>query len=321
MIDLWNAPVGSPPARPADSGDFVTGEAVPLDLRIAQLPSRSMAITVDVAVQALLIAGAVWILSSIAGNGVDGATISGLSIVLALLVLLGYPVAFETFTRGRSLGKMALGLRVVRDDGGAERFRHALVRGLFELVEIWMLSGVPAVLVSLLNSRGKRLGDLAAGTVVVRERVPRSRATPQQYVDPWVAAWAANADISRVPDDLALAIRLFLARAPGLRVEARAELAYRLTSDVLRHVAPPPPNGTPPEAILTAVHVERRRRAEGRLLSRAARAVAAPPGGPSVPAAPPVATPVAEPSPVPQTSPAPPWGSAPPSGGGFHLPG
>ena len=117
----------------------------------------------------------IWVLSYAGGNS---ATQSGLAIVVLVLVIVGYPVAFETFTRGRSLGKLALGLRVVRDDGGAARFRQALVRGLFEVVEIWMLAGVPAIVCSLLNSRGKRIGDLAAGTVVVRERTPKPRSSP-----------------------------------------------------------------------------------------------------------------------------------------------
>ena len=109
---------------------------------------------------------------------------SGLAIVVLVLIIVGYPVAFETLTRGRSLGKLALGLRVVRDDGGAARFRQALIRGLFEVVEIWILLGVPAIICSLLNSRGKRIGDLAAGTVVVRERTPKPRSSPERYLNP-----------------------------------------------------------------------------------------------------------------------------------------
>jgi uncharacterized RDD family membrane protein YckC len=278
--------------------EFVTGEAVPLDLRIAQLPSRSMAIAIDLAVQLTLVVIGIWLIIGVSLFHANSATIAGLVIVLLALIFVGYPVAFETFTRGRSLGKLALGLRVVRDDGGAERFRHALVRGLFGVVEIWMLSGVPAVLVSLFNSRGKRLGDLAAGTVVVRERTPRARPMPERWVGPWVENWVGTADISRVPDDLALAIRQFLGRADTLRVEARGQLAYQLTSDLMRYVAPPPPQGSPPEAVLTAVLVERRRREELRLRPQ-------PTGGYSAP---------------PMTS-RPPQNPSPPESSGFQLPG
>lgn len=60
----------------------------------------------------------------------------------------------ETATRGRSLGKMAMGLRVVSDDGGPERFRQAVFRALAGVVEIWMLVGGPAVIASLFSPRG-----------------------------------------------------------------------------------------------------------------------------------------------------------------------
>jgi uncharacterized RDD family membrane protein YckC len=277
---------------------MVTGEAVPLDLRIAQLPSRSMAITVDLTIQIGLLIGALVLLSAFAGSGANQATVDATGLLLGVAIVLGYPVVWETLSRGRSPGKFAVGLRVVRDDGGATRFRHAVLRGLLEVVEIWMLFGIPAVLCSLLNPRGKRLGDLAAGTVVIRERSPRGRPTPQSYVHPLVQAWATAADLSRVGDDLALAIRSFLARASSLRPESRAQLGQQLFSDVLTRVAPPPPWGTPQEMALTAVLAERRRRAEGRLPSPVHRP-AAPTG---------VAPPPAEPAP-------------PPVAGTFQLPG
>ena len=67
---------------------------------------------------------------------------------------------------------MALGLRVVRDDGGPIRFRHALVRGLVGVVEIWLTVGAVALVVSLASSQGKRLGDFLAG----HRRRPRTGA-------------------------------------------------------------------------------------------------------------------------------------------------
>ena len=288
--------------RAVGRDQFVTGEAVPLDLRIAQLPSRSMAITLDLLVQVLLIMLGIWVLAYAGG---DSAWVSGLAIVLLVLIIVGYPVAFETLTRGRSLGKLALGLRVVRDDGGAARFRQALVRGLFEVVEIWMLAGVPAIVCSLLNSRGKRIGDLAAGTVVVRERTPKPRASPERYLNPQTLGWAASADLSRVGDDLALAMRQFLARAATLRPEARAMLGHQLAVDVCGRVMPQPPPGTPPEAVLAAVLGERRRREEARLG----------PAGPTVPTyVPSDASPYVRPvAPPPAAPPAPP-------ADGFHLP-
>lgn len=73
----------------------------------------------------------------------DEALSAAVLIIFTVLVIVGYPVAFETATRGRTLGKMAMGLRVVSDDGGPERFRQALFRALAGFVEIWMLTGGP----------------------------------------------------------------------------------------------------------------------------------------------------------------------------------
>jgi hypothetical protein len=108
---------------------------------------------------------------------------------------------------------MAFGLRVVRDDGGPIGFRHALIRGLVGVVELWLLSGAPALICSLANSKGKRLGDLLAGTVVVRERMP-SQSGVVAAMPPGLAGWAAGLDLSRLPDDLALAARS-TSRAPA----------------------------------------------------------------------------------------------------------
>src|SRR5919112_957635 len=84
------------------------------------------------------------------------------------LVFVVVPTTVETLTRGRSLGKVAAGIRIVRDDGGPVRFRHALIRALAGVGEIWLTLGAVALITSMLNDRGKRVGDLLAGTYAVR---------------------------------------------------------------------------------------------------------------------------------------------------------
>ena len=163
-----------------------------------------------------------------------------------MAVIVGYPLLFETLTAGRTPGKMALGLRVVRDDGGPTRVRHALVRALVGVVEIWLCLGVIAILTSLVSTRGKRLGDLAAGTVVVRDRVPE-QAAPILAMPPQLAAWAAGLELSRLPDPLALATRQMLGRAEHHGAAARQQMAQRMAYDVSQVVSPPPPAGCPPE--------------------------------------------------------------------------
>ena len=195
---------------------------------------------------------------------VDDALAAALGLVFLLTVIVGYPVAFETLTRGRSLGKMALGLRVVREDGGPVRFRQSFVRGLLGVVEIWLTFGSVALIASLASAQGKRLGDQLGGTVVVRERLP-VRATPVAAMPPQLAGWAVRLDLSRVPDDLALAARQYLGRADELSPEVRDQMGASLAGAMAAVTAPPPPPGVPPRAFLSAVLAERRRREMVRL--------------------------------------------------------
>lgn len=240
-------------------GDLVTGEAVLLELRLAKLPSRGVAELMDLAVQLgmLLLISLVGAFTGLSYS-MDSAAAGALSLTLVVAVLVGYPVLFETLSRGRSLGKMAMGLRVVRDDGGPIRFRHALVRGLLAVFEIYPF-GVIAVVTSLVSTKGKRVGDFLAGTVVVRERVPTVAAAMVQ-MPPGLAGWASTLELSRLPDDLALAARQFMSRATALTPAVRSSMGGQIAHEVSRFVAPPPPAGCPPEPYLAAVLAERRRR-------------------------------------------------------------
>jgi uncharacterized RDD family membrane protein YckC len=247
----------------------VSGEAVVLDLRPASFITRALAQVLDVLLLFALGLGVTALLYAIPELG-DLATMNALSLVASLLVLLAVPVSVETFTRGKSLGKWAAGLRVVRDDGGPIRARHALIRGLCSVLEIYAMFGSVALICSLMNRRGKRVGDLLAGTYVIRERTPPDRTMPVR-MPPQLIGWAQSSDLGRLPDRLALAIRQFLSRAAGLHPEARARLGTALAQQVTAFVAPLPPPGTHPEDFLAAVLAERRRRDHDRL-QREARA-------------------------------------------------
>jgi uncharacterized RDD family membrane protein YckC len=239
-------------------GDLVTGEAVVLDLRVAKLASRAVAFALDVVVQALLLLFVYLIMPD-----VDDALLTALALALTVLVLIGYPTTVETLTRGRSLGKLVMGLRVVRDDGGAIRFRHALVRALGGFfVDFWALglAGAVALFVSLFSPQGKRVGDYLAGTLVIHTRVPRQ---DMELVDmpPQLADWARGLDLSQLPDELVLAARQYLSRYDELGEKARWELGARLADDVGAAVRSPRVDYTHPHPYLAAVLAERRRRA------------------------------------------------------------
>jgi uncharacterized RDD family membrane protein YckC len=238
--------------------DLVTGEAVVLELRLAKLASRSLAVLIDVVVQFGLLLLALLLIGGL-GDNLDGALLAAISLSTVVGVLLVVPVAVETLSRGRSLGKLALGLRVVREDGGPIRFRHALMRGLLAVVEIWFTFGSVALITSLASEKGKRLGDVLAGTVVVRERMP-SGGGHVAPMPPQLAGWAQQLDLSQLPDDLALAARQYVARAGDLAPEVRDGMGASIASAVAQVVSPPPPPGVPAWHYLAAVLAERRRR-------------------------------------------------------------
>jgi uncharacterized RDD family membrane protein YckC len=260
-----------------EESDLVTGEAVVLDLRIARLASRAVAMMLDLLLQGMLLFVVVLIVV-VATPSWDTSLVLAVVLISFVLVMVGYPVLFETLSRGRTLGKMAVGLRVVRADGGPIRFRHALTRALCGvLVDFWLLGfgGAIAVIVSLLSRDGKRVGDYLAGTVVIRERVPDAGAAAVIMMPPPLAQWASQLDLTGLPDDLALAIRQYLGRMSELRPEAGQALGHGLVEQVGQCIGAPPPPGVPVWAYLSAVLAERRSRDQARVLGRPVEPAAA----------------------------------------------
>ncbi len=255
----------------------VTGDAVILDVQLAQVPVRALSALIDVTVVFVcyLIGVLLWAATL---SQFDSALSSAVLLIFTVLALLGYPVIFETATRGRTLGKMAMGLRVVSDDGGPERLRQALFRALAAVIEIWMLTGGPAVICSLISPKGKRIGDIFAGTVVISERA--AKLSPPPPMPPQLAWWASSLQLSGLGAEQAELARQFLSRAPQLNPQVRDQMAYRITADVVARISPPPPPGTPAPLILAAVLAERHRRELGRL-----QASAQPPARPTPPPA------------------------------------
>ncbi|MFD4539714.1 RDD family protein [Streptomyces bauhiniae] len=266
--------------------ELVTGEAVALELRPAKLPSRALAIVIDLIV-AVLVYIAVVIGLVAATSSLDDAAQAAMSVAAFLLVLVGGPIAVETLSHGRSLGKLAFGLRVVRDDGGPVRFRHALVRGGVGMIEILMTFGVVACIASLVSERGRRLGDVFAGTLVVRERIPVGRAGVVPPPPPELAGRFAELDLSAVPDGLWLAVRQYLTRMHQLQPQVSWSMASRLAADVAARTgaAVPPDLQAQPAALLAAVVHERQSRQarqQPRYESGGEQAVAVAPASPPV---------------------------------------
>jgi uncharacterized RDD family membrane protein YckC len=263
--------------------DLVTGEAVVLELRLAKVPSRALGFFMDGFVQILLLVGLIALVAAV-GAVTDFALTMALFIAGIASIFVIMPATIETLSHGRSLGKLALGLRVVRDDGGPIRFRHALVRALLAFfVDLWLLGWLGIGLItSLASSRGKRVGDYLAGTVVVRERIPVRGGTVAQ-MPAHLAEWAAGLDLSRIPNDLALAVRQYLSRIAELTPAVREDMGLRLAAEVSGYIGQPVPPGVPAWTFLSAVLAERRDRELARLNPDTRQPVAdpaSPPGSP-----------------------------------------
>lgn len=276
-------PPGPDPAL-GGQARILTGEAVHLDVRLAGIGSRAMARMIDAVIQVgvtylLLIVAffAVLLLGTTGLVSPDGAATDAITIATVMVGLLGYPVVFETLTRGRTPGKLILGLRVVRDDGGPVTFRHAMTRSLVGFAIEWPgiigapLTWLATIWVMIASRLNKRLGDHVAGTVVIHERTPAAWGWAPT-MPPELVGWAAMLDLTGLDDDLALATRDFLARYRRIREPARSRLGERLAREVAAVTNPPPPPGTPVWVYLAAVHNERHRRALARLAAVRSRA-------------------------------------------------
>lgn len=247
--------------------ELVVGEAVALDVQPAGIALRLAAALLDgvclLALYLVLLLG----LSRVWPADLDTAWAAALSVGVLVVVLVLVPAAVETATRGRSVGRAATGTRVVRVDGGAIGFRHALTRALVGLLELWGSVGSIALVVALFGTRPRRLGDLLAGTFVQHERLPRQR--PAQVLLPSeLVAWAGLADVAALPQRLEDRLGAFFRGAADMRPEARVATAHRLAAEVVPFVHPVPP--VPAEVFLAGVVVLRRERDDRALRARVA---------------------------------------------------
>lgn len=243
-----------------DEGDggTLTGEAVALDLHPTGFVLRAAGALIDFVAEVVLylfvVVGASF---GLAQANAEEAVFAAVGILLFVLVFVIVPAVVETVTKGRSLGKLVVGARVVRDDGGAIGFRHAIVRSLVGLFEFYLTFGGGAALVGLVTPRTQRLGDLLAGTYSQYERVS-GKVTPLWGMPPHLHGWARVADVARLPDPLARRVAQFLANAAQFDPARRATIAAELAAEVAPFVSPRP--AVEPEYFLAGVTVLRRER-------------------------------------------------------------
>jgi uncharacterized RDD family membrane protein YckC len=266
---------------------LVTPEAVTLELATANVGSRMLAFAIDA-----LVVGTGLVILALTGGlaAAAGSAFLPSWVVITLVTLLlsawyfGYFIVSETLWRGRTLGKAALGLRVVTREGGQIRFRHALIRTVLGLVDFALTSGFVAIVTIMVSPSNQRLGDMVAGTLVLRERSAAGDPVPVTFVPPpGLEGYAALLDTSGLGAEEYQAVRSFLLRRTDLVPAARAALATRLAEQLATRVQPPPPPGLAPEPFLQSVaaaHQLRRGAAAGRRLQRVPSGPQALPSGP-----------------------------------------
>lgn len=232
---------------------IVTPEAVVLDFERAGVASRILAISLDILILgvswAVLFVGAV----QIAGQ-LEGAVGAVLAVFFSFGGYLAYFAGFETAMQ-RTPGKAAFGLRVVSADGTPVRFQQAFLRGVIGLVEFLLVPfGFVAVVVALLTPRDQRTGDLAAGTLVVRQRTATSFVAPAQFPPPpGYEGYAASLDIGAMKTAHYELVRRFLLRAHELTPPARGHVAVKLANPLAGMLNHTPPPNLHPEVFLVCV--------------------------------------------------------------------
>jgi uncharacterized RDD family membrane protein YckC len=234
----------------------VTPEAVVLDLPTASPGSRALARALDIVVIALALIFGLFVVLAIAAVGPGGFGATALVIFASagsFAAVLVYPVLMESLWKGRTLGKAALGLRVVRTDGGPIGFRHAAIRAALGLIEVWGTSGSLGFLVMLFSRRDQRLGDMAAGALVLRERPGGALRPVRLLVPPGCEQLVRTMDVGAMSADDYELVRSFLVRWRDFAGPQRAAVAARLAAPLWQRFRHPLPAGLGPDYYLACL--------------------------------------------------------------------
>ena len=232
----------------------VTPEAVVLEFETASVASRSLGQLLDV----LIRFGLFYVVVLFAGlmSAATGTTPAIVIIIVgSFFIIFGYPALLEARWNGQTVGKRAFGLRVVTVEGSPVGFRHSAIRSMLQIVDFFIPPiGVTATCVSLLNTRNQRLGDIFAGTIVLRERTGASFPVPVSFPPlPGFEQYARSLDVGGITPEQYAVIRSFLLRVNTLTPGARAHLGTRIANAVSVSMHHQPPPTVSPETFLVSV--------------------------------------------------------------------
>lgn len=234
---------------------IITPEAVVLDFERAGVASRALAFAIDALALGAVVGLLLWAIYVGAGDDRSGTAAAVVALLTSLMTVVVWFCAFETLWRGRTLGKAAMGLRVVSADGTTVRFQQAFLRAAVGIVDFFAVPvGFVAVVAAMLSPRDQRLGDMAAGTLVVRERSATTYVAPAWFVPPhgW-EGYAASLDVAALDEQTYGLVRSYLLRVPELAAGAREHLAVRLANPVAVRMGHTPPSYVHPHVFLTCV--------------------------------------------------------------------
>jgi uncharacterized RDD family membrane protein YckC len=233
---------------------IVTPEGVLLEFETASVGSRALAQALDLTVQF----GVLVFLSIIASLLVGAGDTTVQVVVLTVgffLVTFGYPVLLEVRWRGQTVGKRVVGLRVVTVEGSPVSLRHAAIRSILQFVDFYLPPiGVVATGSVLLSRNNQRLGDLFAGTIVLRERTGAAFPIPVSFPPlPGYDGYARSLDVGSITPYQYAVVRSFLIRVNDLTPAARAHIGTRLANAVAKRMHHVPPRGVTAETYLVSV--------------------------------------------------------------------
>lgn len=239
-----------------------TPESVDLALEPAGLGSRFLASLIDGLIQwtaaflVIMFAAAIAAVdpTEVLVSGVVGGIFLSILLVVLGFLFLGYKLLLEAFWNGQTLGKRAAGIRVVRDNGLPVEFLQALVRNLMRIVDMLPSYYIVGAITVLASKRNQRLGDMVAGTVVVRDRRTAAPIVPTQlYHQPDYDLNLLREHVLRLAESDLEAARGFWERRQTLEVTARYRVAVRIAEALAARMnwqEPLPPH---PEMFIEAV--------------------------------------------------------------------
>jgi uncharacterized RDD family membrane protein YckC len=225
---------------------FNTPENVDVTYELGGIGSRFIGALVDHLIQLLLVVLLSWVCALLLGaamvsrltRGAAPFWVSAVMLIGMFLIFFGYFVFFEVRWRGRTPGKRLVGLRVVRDGGYPIDVYAAVIRNLVRTVDMLPPMYGAAIASVFLSAEYKRLGDWAAGTIVIKDRPPahlgdRGQGPPSPEVARYMEILP---DVGTLTTDEFLALRRFVERRHELPIRVQAHLGMRLTMPLIERM-------------------------------------------------------------------------------------